>query len=88
MVCVGRSIGFGVPYALGRTNPERELGSQYGLTTIPQAEPNGMYTNGVTTSATWVVLVGSDGQPKVTYEESPLAVFLEEQTGPRDAVGC
>ena len=39
-----------------------------------QAEPNGIYTNGVTSSATWILTVNEEGNIKPTYVESEINV--------------
>lgn len=70
--CLGRSIGYGLPYTTQITNPERELFSTLAL---PQAEPNGLFSSD-STNATWVLLVGTKG-PNVTYVETDITVSLE-----------
>ena len=76
--CLGKSIGFGIPYAIGITSPEK-MGTVHvdNVYTLPQAEPNGLYTNGISTTATWVLLVGKDGKPEATYVEPEILVSLE-----------
>ena len=67
----GTCIGYGIPYGASITNPE-----QYGYSgaTLPLAEPNGLYTNGVTSSATWVLTTDKDGKVTPTYVESEITV--------------
>ena len=67
----GTCIGYGIPYGASITNPE-----QYGYNgaTLPLAEPNGLYTNGVTSSATWVLTTDKDGNVTPTYVESEITV--------------
>ena len=67
----GTCIGYGIPYGASITNPE-----QYEMSgaTLPLAEPNGLYTNGVTSSATWVLTTDKDGNVTPTYVESEIAV--------------
>lgn len=75
--CLGRSIGFGLPYTTQITNPEKDdWGSNGAALTLPQAEPNGLYSSD-STDATWVLLVGKDGKPKPAYVESAVTVTLE-----------
>ena len=75
--CLGRSIGFGLPYTTQITNPQKsEWNSIDGGVTLPQAEPNGLYSSD-STDATWVLLVGKDGKPKPAYVESQVTVTLE-----------
>ena len=67
----GTCIGYGIPYGASVTNPEQY---EYGGATLPLAEPNGLYTNGVTSSATWVLTTDKDGNVTPTYVESEIAV--------------
>lgn len=71
--CLGRSIGFGLPYTTQITNP---MQNDIGDVTLPQAEPNGLYSSD-STNATWVLLVGADGRPKPAYVESDVTITLE-----------
>lgn len=68
------SIGYGIPYSTQYSNPERiTMQSSYGYGTLPQPEPNGLWTpEGL--SATWVLC--SDGQGGVVpvYSEPTLIV--------------
>ena len=61
----------GIPYGASITNPEQY---EYSGATLPLAEPNGLYTNGVTSSATWVLTTDKDGNVTPTYVESEIAV--------------
>lgn len=45
----GECIGYGIPYSTSYTQPESYYASG-GV--VPQADPNALYSNGVTTSAT------------------------------------
>lgn len=67
----GTCIGYGIPYGASITNPEQY---KYSGATLPLAEPNGLYTNGVTSSATWVLTTDKDGNVTPTYVESEIAV--------------
>lgn len=68
------SVGYGVPYSTQYSNPERiTMHSSYGYGTLPQPEPNGLWTpEGL--SATWVLC--SDGQGGIVpiYSEPQLVV--------------
>ncbi len=69
----GTCIGYGIPYGASITNPEfREYGTS--SVTLPQAEPNGLYTNTVTSSATWVLTTDADGNIEPTYVEQEISV--------------
>jgi hypothetical protein len=50
------SIGYGIPYSTQFTNPQQVVHSQYkeGLTSIPQADPNGLYSPAMA-EGTWVL---------------------------------
>jgi len=70
MVFLGKSIGFGLPYSVQYTNPEK-----YHMkgAVLPQADPNGLYMpDGL--SATWVILLDEKGKPSVTYTEPQIVV--------------
>lgn len=75
--CLGRSIGYGLPYTTQITNPQKIAWSsrEGGAGVLPQAEPNGLYSSD-STSATWVLLVGPTGKPEPTYVESDITVSL------------
>lgn len=67
----GTCIGYGIPYGASITSPERY---EYNGATLPLSEPNGLYTNGVTSSATWVLTTDKDGNVTPTYVESEITV--------------
>ena len=67
----GTCIGYGIPYGASITSPEQY---ECNGATLPLAEPNGLYTNGVTSSATWVLTTDKDGNVTPTYVESEIAV--------------
>lgn len=79
----GKCIGFGIPYTTQYTNPEKMgtvEGGQYNAEnpyTLPQADPNGLYSvpNG---TATWVIKVGDKGQQTIEYIESEIRVTQEK----------
>lgn len=76
--CIGRSIGFGLPYGTQITNPQQMLLpgiSERGVGIMPQAEPNGLFSPD-SAAASWVLLVGEDGRPHPTYIESDVTVSL------------
>ena len=67
----GTCIGYGIPYGASITSPEQYY---YSGATLPLAEPNGLYTNGVTSSSTWVLTTDKDGNVTPTYVESEITV--------------
>ena len=71
----GTCIGYGIPYSASITAPESLQRLQYvGWERLPLAEPNGLYTDGLSTSATWVLTTDSDGNITPTDVESEITV--------------
>ena len=48
------SLGYGLPYATQYTNPMRITTDTHGITTIPQADPNGLYSP-ASADGTWIM---------------------------------
>lgn len=76
---IGKGIGYGIPAATQFTNPEKVIkfrsGSAYAEqqpSTIPQADPNGLFMPTATT-ATWYMLLDDKGTPHPVYIE-PLII--------------
>lgn len=85
----GTCIGYGIPYgtsitqtdtlqhaalpALTVTGEEKDHNDYY-KEVLPQAEPNGLYTNGLSTSATWILTTDTEGNIAPTYVESEITV--------------
>ena len=78
---IGKCIGFGLPYCVQFTNPEKPLiidgttgrPSSDG-TTIPQAEANGLFMP-QTLSATWLMMIDpKTNEPKPVYLEPEIIV--------------
>ena len=68
------SIGFGLPYATQYTNPQRISGDGHGYVTLPQADPNGLYSP-ASADGTWVLCVDhKDGKAKPVYIEPRILV--------------
>lgn len=75
---VTASKGFPIPYTTQLTNPMKEdLNGQYWGLTLPQDEPNGLYTG--TTMATWVLevrhLPGGGVETAPFYSEPDVLCF-------------
>jgi len=69
------SYGYGIPYDTSLTNPLVATGSsRYSLTSIEQAEPNGVFAS-KNTSATWVMCLGEAGSVEPVYVESHVTVY-------------
>ncbi len=67
------SIGYGLPYSVQFTNPEKYLSDAWGNLTIPQADPNGLFMpSGL--SATWVLCDDGKGGVSPIYSEPALLV--------------
>lgn len=79
------SIGYGLPYDTSITNPLQPTGnSAYALTSIGQAEPNGVFAS-TNTAATWVFCVTETGSIEPIYVEAkvtgyPYPVTVDYQT--------
>lgn len=72
--CLGRSIGYGLPYSAQRSNPEKY--AEYtsgGPVILPQAEPNGLFMPD-SANATWVIMVSPNGTPSPVYVEDDVTV--------------
>ena len=69
----GECIGYGIPYSTSYTQPESYAGSGSSVV-LPQADPNALYSNGVTTSATWILSLDEKGDVYPRYEEREIAV--------------
>lgn len=71
--CLGKSIGYGIPYATQRSNPEK-LEYRTSYIQMPQAEPNGLFMP-ASAEATWIILIDSEGKQQVSYVEEKLIVL-------------
>jgi hypothetical protein len=79
LIFLGEAIGFGLPYSVQYTNPQKYYtvdGGEFGARnpyTMPQADPNGLFMpEGL--SATWVMLKGPDGDVRPVYIEPEIIV--------------
>lgn len=71
----GECVGYGIPYSASITAPEIPDYSSYeDNAVLMQPEPNGIYTNGVSSSATWILATDKDGNIKPTYVECEITV--------------
>lgn len=71
LIFLGECVGYGLPYSVQYTNPEKYA---YNSTTLPQADPNGLYMpEGL--SATWLMLIDKKtGKPRPVYVEPQIIV--------------
>jgi hypothetical protein len=61
LVFLGESVGYGIPYATQYTNPEKfEWFRGGGGYTIPQADPNGLFSP-ASADGTWVLMKNPNG---------------------------
>ena len=73
----GTCIGYGIPYGAAITAPEsyqKAFKNVHSYETLPLAEPNGLYTESVVTTATWILDNTDDGDIKPVYVESEIMV--------------
>lgn len=70
------SMRFSLPWDTSLTNPLQATGSELNgaLTSIGQAEPNGVFAS-QNTSATWAFCINSDGSLAPHYIESKVTVY-------------
>lgn len=69
-VYLGKCIGYGLPYSVQYTNPEKY---EYNGVALPQADPNGLYMpEGL--SATWIMLINEEGKREIMYCEPNIVV--------------
>ena len=68
------SSGYPLPYGVQLTAPEAPFSMAGGGVLTPQAEPSGLFTNGISTDATWVFCV-IDGAITPVYVEDHVTVY-------------
>jgi len=77
LIYLGETIGYGIPYATQFTNPEKEVyegGYNSGFGSLPQADPNGLYSP-QSAEGTWVLLKNPNGgEVKPVYVEPRIIV--------------
>jgi hypothetical protein len=78
LVYVGKCMGYGLPYSVQYTNPEKVVhqrihqGGSFG--TLPQADPNGLFMP-AGLSATWLMMVDPEtNKPRPVYFEPEIVV--------------
>jgi hypothetical protein len=77
LIYLGKCIGFGLPYSVQYTNPEkvaRFSSAAHAYGTLPQPDPNGLFMpEGL--SATWLMMVDEKtGEPHPVYIEPQIIV--------------
>lgn len=75
LIYLGEAIGFGLPYSVQFTNPEKAMWrSNGGFLKLPQADPNGLFMP-AGLSATWILLKDPDsGEARPVYIEPQIIV--------------
>ena len=82
LVFLGKCIGYGIPYSTQYSNPEKIINlnnSGYGYSgtqpsTIPEAEPNGLFPPS-SAAGTWIMLINPvTNQPQPIYAEPDVIV--------------
>jgi len=78
-VYIGKIIGYPMPYSTQYTNPMRAMRNSetemQGNTTIPQADPNGLFSPS-SAAATWVMMINPNtNKPEIQYFEIDVSVF-------------
>ena len=75
LVYIGKCIGYGLPYSVQYTNPQRpQWGYNGAAVTVPQPDPNGLFMpEGL--SATWIMLIDpTTNKPRPVYVEPEIIV--------------
>lgn len=76
LIYLGKCIGFGLPYSVQFTNPQRiaDSGHSYGYAILPQPDPNGLFMpEGL--SATWLMMLDpASGEVRPVYVEPEIIV--------------
>ncbi|MEQ8308067.1 MAG: hypothetical protein RIA09_16035 [Hoeflea sp.] len=76
-ICPSTSVGYGMPFSAQFTAPEVpvHIGANGASGQRHQPEPSGIYMPD-STSATWVICLGEDGELQPTYVEPQIIVRL------------
>ena len=70
LVFVGESIGYGIPAATQYTNPQKHVYGSTGNYTLPQADPNGLFSP-ASAEGTWVLMKDPNGDKVVPVYIEP-----------------
>ena len=73
LVYQGKCIGYGLPYSTEYTSPEKLAGKYKEATSLPQADPNGLYAP-TSADATWIDAVDDNGNEHIQYVEPTIIV--------------
>lgn len=83
-VDVTPSKGYPIPFGVQLTSPQYpKMHGSDGIAPMPQPEPTGLYTDGVQTSASWVLAVNEQGYVIPEYHEEMCVCYpFEVQIDP------
>lgn len=74
LIFLGKCLGFGLPYSIQYTNPEKLIRSyNHGYVPLPQADPNGLFMP-AGLSATWLMMLDENNDPHPVYCEPQILV--------------
>lgn len=74
---LGITIGYGIPYATQFNNPEKADHGWSAVWTIPQAEPNALFSP-LSAEGTWILFEDASGKLMPQYVEERISVFTEK----------
>lgn len=70
-IYLGQCIGYGIPYSTQYTCPQEYCGNG---STLPQADPNALYSPEGGVDATWLILINEAGEREIVYSEQQIMV--------------
>ena len=71
---LGQTVGYGIPYATQYTNPQKPTRAYGGIATLPQADPNGLFSP-ASAEGTWILMKDPNGTDvKPLYVEPRIVV--------------
>ncbi len=79
LILLGQSIGYGLPSNFQYTNTQKRVtvkpeGASYGIISMPQAEPNGLFMSQFS-SGSWILLIDpSTNKPNLVYIKHEIIV--------------
>jgi hypothetical protein len=74
---LGITIGYGIPYATQFNNPEKYMHTWDAVITLPQAEPNALFSP-TSAAGTWILFEDASGKLQPQYVEENISVFTEK----------
>jgi hypothetical protein len=92
LICLGRSVGYGIPYAVQFSNPQvysrHDCGEHYCDGPMPQPEPNGLFMPD-NAEGTWLQMLDpATNTVEAVYVEPRVTVSPFRLTGPVVAQDC